>query len=62
MLRWFNMGEAPAELTLQSKLSGAQAYKTTILEETGDLQPFNDRGEFSLSVKPYEILTIGVKA
>ncbi|UNK20156.1 alpha-mannosidase [Paenibacillus sp. N3/727] len=62
MLRWFNMGAAPAELTLQSKLTGAQAYKTTILEETGALQPFNDRGEFSLPVKPYEILTIGVKA
>ncbi|WP_106768243.1 alpha-mannosidase [Paenibacillus faecalis] len=61
MLRWFNMGDSPSELTLHSKLSGAQAYKTTILEEEGELHPFTDQGEFSLSVKPYEILTIGVK-
>ncbi|WP_422660428.1 alpha-mannosidase [Paenibacillus sp. EC2-1] len=62
MLRWFNMGGAPVELALQSNLSGAQAYKSTILEIPGELQPFNGEGEYSLPVKPYEIITVGVKA
>lgn len=62
MLRWFNMGATPVDLTLQSNIAGVQAYKTTILEEPGELQPFSENGEFSLPVKPYEIITVGVKA
>ncbi|WP_054955079.1 alpha-mannosidase [Paenibacillus dakarensis] len=62
MLRWFNMGGSPVELALHSALSGTKAYKTTILEDEGELQPFTEAGEYSLSVKPYEIITVGVKA
>lgn len=62
MLRWFNMGYKPEELTLHSDLEGVKAYKTTILEEEEDAKSFNDKGQFSIPVKPYEIITLGVKA
>lgn len=62
MLRWFNMGASSTELSLQTSLPNARAYKTTILEEEGTPERFNEEGEFTLAVKPYEIVTLGVKA
>lgn len=61
MLRWFNMGDSDAKLSLKTSLPEAKAYKTTILEEQKEAEALRD-GEYSLEVKPYEIVTVGVKA
>ncbi|NMO94721.1 alpha-mannosidase [Paenibacillus lemnae] len=62
MLRWFNMGGETCELNVRTALPSAEAYKTTILEERNDeCQSMNQENGFSLTVNPYEIVTIGVK-
>ena len=61
MLRWFNMAGTDAELALTSSLPSQGVYKSNILEEEGAVQSFDNHGSFTLPVKPYEILTLGVK-
>ncbi|PCL94414.1 alpha-mannosidase [Paenibacillus lautus] len=61
MLRWFNMAGTDAELALTSSLPSQGVYKSNILEEEGAVQSFDIHGSFTLPVKPYEILTLGVK-
>lgn len=61
MLRWFNMAGTQAELGLQSELSCEGVYKSTILEDEGDVQAFSEDGSYSMTVKPYEIVTLGIK-
>lgn len=61
MLRWFNMAGTDAELQLETSLPSQGVYKSTILEDEGAVQSFDDHGSFALPVKPYEILTLGVK-
>ncbi|MFB4322732.1 alpha-mannosidase [Priestia sp. BR_2] len=61
MLRWFNMAGTDAELALTSSLPSQGVYKSNILEEEGAIQSFDNHGSFTLPVKPYEILTLGVK-
>ncbi|WP_411553294.1 alpha-mannosidase [Paenibacillus lautus] len=61
MLRWFNLAGTDAELALTSSLPSQGVYKSNILEEEGAVQSFDVNGSFTLPVKPYEILTLGVK-
>ncbi|MEF7436956.1 alpha-mannosidase [Paenibacillus lautus] len=61
MLRWFNLAGTDAELALTSTLPSQGVYKSNILEEEGAVQSFDVNGSFTLPVKPYEILTLGVK-
>lgn len=61
MLRWFNLAGTDAELALTSSLPSQGVYKSNILEEEGAVQSFDNHGSFTLPVKPYEILTLGVK-
>lgn len=61
MLRWFNMAGTDAELKLQSSLPTQGVYKSSILEEEGSVQSLDDKGSCTLPVKPYEIVTLGVK-
>ncbi|EHB65210.1 alpha-mannosidase [Paenibacillus lactis] len=61
MLRWFNMAGTQAELGLQSELACEGVYKSTILEDEGDVQAFSTDGSYSMTVKPYEIVTLGIK-
>ncbi len=61
MLRWFNMAGTQAELGLQSELACEGVYKSTILEDEGDVQAFSADGSYSMTVKPYEIVTLGIK-
>lgn len=61
MLRWFNMAGTQAELGLQSELACGGVYKSTILEDEGEVQAFSEDGSYSMTVKPYEIVTLGVK-
>lgn len=61
MLRWFNLAGTDAELALTSSLPSQGVYKSNILEEEGAVQSFDVNGSFMLPVKPYEILTLGVK-
>ncbi|OOC60600.1 alpha-mannosidase [Paenibacillus ihbetae] len=61
MLRWFNMAGTQAELGLQCELACEGVYKSTILEDEGDVQAFSEDGSYSMTVKPYEIVTLGIK-
>ncbi|QCT02308.1 glycosyl hydrolase family 38 N-terminal domain protein [Paenibacillus algicola] len=63
MLRWFNLGGEAAELELGTALAEAAAYKTTILEQKQEEQQvFSSTQPLQLTVKPYEIVTVGVQA
>lgn len=61
MLRWFNMAGTQAGLGLQCELACEGVYKSTILEDEGDVQAFSEDGSYSMTVKPYEIVTLGIK-
>ncbi|GAE04328.1 alpha-mannosidase [Paenibacillus sp. JCM 10914] len=62
MLRWFNMTGQAANLQLKSMLPVQGIYKSNILETSGELQPLDDHDGFAVSVKPYEILTLGIRS
>lgn len=64
MLRWYNMLERETDLTLQPEAPEIYdaAYRSNILEGSGQPLPGDDgRTRVILNVRPYEILTIGLK-
>lgn len=62
MLRWYNLAGNDAELNLSTALPATGAYKSDILETEGARLELAEGGNLSLAVKPYEIVTLGVRA
>lgn len=61
LLRWYNMSNQAAELTLTSDMNQKYFYKTTILEEPQEPISGNAAGGLSLLVQPSEIVTLGLR-
>ena len=61
LLRWYNMSDEAAELTLSTDIPHQYFYKTTILEEATAPLAKNAAGCLSLPVAPCEITTVGLR-
>lgn len=61
MLRWFNMKPEQAKLNLELPAHASGVYKTTILEETSDVNLADKSGVLELEAGPCEIVTTGIR-
>ncbi|WP_059049257.1 alpha-mannosidase [Paenibacillus senegalimassiliensis] len=61
LLRWYNMSDEAAELTLGTDIPHQHFYKTTILEEAAAPLSKSAAGCLSLPVAPCEITTVGIR-
>lgn len=61
LLRWYNMSDKAAELTLGTDIPHEHFYKTTILEEAASPLTKSAAGCLSLPVAPCEITTVGIR-
>lgn len=61
LLRWYNMSDEAAELTLGTDIPHEHFYKTTILEEAASPLTKSAAGCLSLPVAPCEITTVGIR-
>ncbi|WP_018751670.1 alpha-mannosidase [Paenibacillus sanguinis] len=61
LLRWYNMSDEAAELTLGTDIPHEHFYKTTILEEAAAPLSKSAAGCLSLPVAPCEITTVGIR-
>ncbi|KEO76703.1 alpha-mannosidase [Paenibacillus polymyxa] len=61
LLRWYNMSHNIAELIIKPGRRQYDFYKSNILEEQGEDIVMDSSNELLQSVKPHEIITLGLK-
>ncbi|MBD2870889.1 alpha-mannosidase [Paenibacillus arenilitoris] len=61
MLRWYNMGADAAALKLGAAFPAERVYASDILELPGADKGLDAEGTLSADVKPYEIVTLGIR-
>ncbi|TCP25985.1 alpha-mannosidase [Scopulibacillus darangshiensis] len=60
IIRFFNMSQDPDTLQITPHFQYKTAYKSNILEDSG-AEVNGDDGNIEMTLKPYEIVTIGIK-
>lgn len=61
IIRWVNNNEENTVLRLEQNEIIANVYRSNVIEEVLEELQADEEGYFNITVKPYEIITIGVK-
>ncbi len=61
IIRWVNNNEENSVLRIEKNAVITNAYKSNVIEQELETLQVDENGYFNVVVKPYEIITIGVK-